>query len=131
LGAGVSLLRLGTLSSLLQELVLWLPNIIVAAVVIIFGVALAHFAAMKIDEHTTTKGVKFFSKLVKIVLYFIILVVALQQIGLDVSIIENTWYLLIGALAVGIAVALGVGLGGALKQEGREIVDDVKGLMKH
>ncbi len=131
LGAGVSLLRLGTLSSLLQELVLWLPNVIIAAVVVIFGVALAHFISMKIEEHTTTKGVKFFSKLIKIVVYFIVLVVALQQLGLDIAIIENTWYLLIGALAVGTAIALGVGLGSALKQEGREIVDDIKGLMKH
>ena len=86
---------------------------------------------MKIEEHTTTRGVRFFSKIVKMVVYFIVLIVALQQIGVDVSILENTWYLLIGALAVGLAIALGIGLGGSLKQEGREIVDDLKGLMKH
>lgn len=131
LTAAVDLLELGTLSSLLQEFVSWLPNLIVAGIVVILGVALAHFVSMKIEEHTMTKGVKFFSKLVKIVIYFIILIIALQQIGVEVSILENTWYLLIGALAVGLAIALGIGLGGALKQEGREIIDDLKGLMKH
>ncbi len=126
-----SVLQLGTLSVLLREFVLWLPNVIVAGLVVIFGVALAHFISMKIEEHTSTKGVKFFSKLTKIVVYFIVLVIALQQIGVNVNILENTWYLLMGALAVGIAIALGIGLGGALKGEGREIVDDLKGLMKH
>jgi len=131
LAQAVDLLELGTLSSILQEFVRWLPSAILAAIVVIFGVALAHFLSMKIEEHTTTRGVRFFSKIVKMVVYFIVLIVALQQIGVDVSILENTWYLLIGALAVGLAIALGIGLGGSLKQEGREIVDDLKGLMKH
>src|SRR3989344_8654823 len=131
LAQGVDQLELGTLSSLLQEFVRWLPSLVVAAIVVILGVALAHFISMKIEEHTHTRGVKFFSKILKIVIYFIVLIVGLQQIGVDVAILENTWYLLMGALAVGLAIALGVGLGGSLKQEGREIVDEIKGLMKH
>ena len=131
LAQGVDQLELGTLSSLLQEFVRWLPSLVLAAIVVILGVALAHFISMKIEEHTHTRGVKFFSKILKIVIYFIVLIVGLQQIGVDVAILENTWYLLMGALAVGLAIALGVGLGGSLKQEGREIVDEIKGLMKH
>ena len=131
LSAGVDLLELGALSSLLQEFVRWIPSLILAGVVVILGVAFAHWLSMKIEEHTETRGVRFFSKILKIVVYFVVLIVALQQIGVDVSILENTWYLLVGALAVGLAIALGVGLGGSLKQEGREIVDELKGLMKH
>jgi len=129
--AGVSLLKLGTLSSLLDRFVLWLPNVIVAAIIIIFGVALAHFISMKIEEHTVTKGVRFFSKLVKIVVYYVVLVIALQQIGVEASILENTFLILVGALAVGIAVALGIGLGKAMQPEGKEIVKDLKDLMHH
>ena len=129
--AAVSLLKLGTLSSLLDRFVLWLPNVIVAAIIIIFGVALAHFISMKIEEHTVTKGVRFFSKLVKIVVYYVVLVIALQQIGVEASILENTFLILIGALAVGIAVALGIGLGKAMQPEGKEIVKDLKDLMHH
>ena len=129
--AGVDLLKLGTLSSLLNQFVLWLPNVIVAAIVVIFGVALAHFVSMKIEEHTMTKGVRFFSKLVKIVVYYVVLVIALQQIGVEASILENSFLILIGALAVGIAIALGVGLGKAMQPEGKEIVKDLKDLMHH
>jgi len=129
--AGVDLLRLGTLSSLLNEFVRWLPNVIVAAIIVIFGVALAHFVSMKIEEHTRTKGVGFFSKLIKIVIYYVVLVIALEQIGVEASILENTFLILIGALAVGIAVALGIGLGRAMQPEGKEIVKDLKDLMHH
>lgn len=129
--AGVDLLRLGTLSAILNQFVLWLPNVIVAAVIVIFGVALAHFVSMKIEEHTMTKGVRFFSKLIKIVIYYIVLVIALEQIGVEASILENSFLILIGSLAVGIAIALGVGLGKAMQPEGKEIVKDLKDLMHH
>ncbi|AJF62222.1 MAG: Conserved TM helix repeat-containing protein [archaeon GW2011_AR20] len=129
--SGVDLLRLGTLSSLLNEFVRWLPNVIVAAIIVIFGVALAHFVSMKIEEHTKTKGVRFFSKLIKIVIYYVVLVISLEQIGVEASILENTFLILIGALAVGIAVALGIGLGKAMQPEGKEIVNDLKDLMHH
>ncbi len=129
--AGVDLLKLGGLSSILNEFVLWLPNVILAAIVVIFGVALAHFVSMKIEEHTMTKGVRFFSKLIKIVIYYVVFVIALQQIGVEASILENTFLILIGALAVGIAIALGIGLGKAMQPEGKEIVKDLKELMHH
>ena len=129
--AGVDLLKLGTISALLNEFVLWLPNVIVAAIIVIFGVALAHFVSMKIEEHTVTKGVRFFSKLVKIVIYYIVLVIALQQIGVQASILENSFLLIVGAIAVGIAIALGVGLGKSMQPEGKEIVKDLKELMHH
>jgi hypothetical protein len=129
--AGIDLLSLGGLSSILNQFVLWLPNVILAAIIVIFGVAFAHFLSMKIEEHTMTKGTKFFSKLVKIVVYYIVLVIALDQIGVDSSILENTFLILIAAIAVGIAIALGVGLGKSMQPEGREIVKDLKELMHH
>ncbi|MFH1209805.1 MAG: hypothetical protein V1663_03380 [archaeon] len=131
LQAGVDLLNLGTLSAILNEFVLWVPNVIIAAIIVIFGIAFSHFLGMKIEEHTEMSGVKFFSKLVKVVILFIVIVIGLQQIGVDASILENTFLIIVGALAIGIAVALGIGLGGALKTDGRGIIDDIKKLLKH
>src|SRR3989338_7347835 len=61
--AAVDLLSLGTLSSVLNNFVLWLPNVIVAAVVIIFGVGIAHYVGIKVEEHTEMKGTKFLSQI--------------------------------------------------------------------
>ncbi|MCD4666246.1 hypothetical protein K8R47_00355 [archaeon] len=129
--AAVDLLSLGALSGLLSTFVLWLPNVIVAAIIIIFGVTIAHLVAIKIEEHTEVKGVRFLSRILKIVLIFIVIVMALQQIGIDASILENTFLLLIGAFAIGIAIALGIGLGSGLKSESKEIIGEIRQMLRH
>ena len=129
--AAVDLLHLGSLSSVLTNFVLWLPNVIVAAVVIIFGVGLAHYIGIKVEEHTDMKGTKFLSRLLKIVIIFMVVVVALSQIGVDVSIIENTFLILVGALGLGIAIALGIGLGKSMNINGKQIVRDIEDLVNH
>src|SRR3989338_7934950 len=62
LQAGVDLLSLGTLSLYLDRFVMWLPNVIVAALLIIFGLAVTHLISMKIEEHTEINGVEFISR---------------------------------------------------------------------
>lgn len=131
LQSAVDLLNLGTLSAVLNEFVMWLPNVIVAAVVIIFGVGLSHYIAMKIEEHTEMKGTRFLSRLLKIVIIFMVVVVALGQVGVEVGLIENTFLILIGALAVGMAIALGIGLGKSLTINGKRIIKDLEELMSH
>ena len=129
--AGVDLLSLGTLSLYLDRFVMWLPNVIIAALLVIFGLAVAHVISMKIEEHTEINGVEFISKLVKVVLMTLIIIMALQQIGVNVRLLENLVLLLVGALAIGIAIALGVGLGGALKDDGKNIIKGIRGSLKH
>jgi len=129
--AAVDLLQLGALSSVLNAFVLWLPNVIVAAVVIIFGMGLSHYISIKIEEHTEVKGTRFLSQLMKIVIVVMVIVVALSQIGVDVSILENTFLILIGALAVGVAIALGIGLGKSLNLNGKKIVKNLEEIMNH
>ena len=131
LQAAVDLLSLGALSTLLSRFVAWLPSVIIAAIVILFGVALAHYVSRKIEEHTEINGIRFFSKLLKVIILFIVMVVALQNIGVDVSLLENLFLLMVGSLAVGLAIALGIGLGSGLKKESRTIIEDLKELMRH
>ncbi len=129
LQSAVDLLSLGALSSVISGFVMWLPNAVVAAIVVIFGVGVAHYISMKIEEHTEMKGTKFMSRLLKVVIIFMVVVVALSQIGVDVSILENTFLILIGALAIGIAIALGIGLGKSVTVNGKQIVKDLEELM--
>ena len=131
LQAGVDLLNLGTLSLYLDRFVLWLPNVIVAALIVIFGLAVTHFICRKIEEHTELKGVAMVSKIVKGVLVVLIVIMSLQQIGVNVRILENLVLLIVGAVAVGLAIAMGIGLGGALKDDGKNIVREVRQSLKH
>jgi small-conductance mechanosensitive channel len=131
LQAAVDILNLGTISNVLDKFVIWLPNVILAVLVVIFGIAIAHYIGMKTEQHTEVKGTKFLSKILKGVIIVMITVVALNQIGVNVSIIENTFLLLIGGLALGLAIALGLGVGNALKPESKDIVDSIKSAIKH
>lgn len=122
----VELLNLGTLSMLLDTFVRWLPNVIIAALVLIFGLAIANYLEAKITEHSKVKGVRTSSKIVKWVVMVIVMIIALKQIGVDVSILENTFLLIVGALAIGLALAFGISLGFGLKKHSEEMIQEIK-----
>ena len=115
LQVAVDLLSLGTLTSLLDSFVRWVPNLIAAILIVVFGMVVIHFVELKIQEHSKVKGVHQVAKIIKIVLIIMLLIIALKQIGLEVSILENTFLLIVGAFAVGIALALGISLGLGMK----------------
>jgi small-conductance mechanosensitive channel len=122
----VRLMNLGVLSDFLDSFVRWLPNLVVAAVILLFGLAIAHYLEMKIKEHSRLKGVSMSAKIVNWVVIIIVLIMALKQIGVDVSTAENIFLMIIAAAAGGMALALGIGLGLGLKKEAEGFVKAVK-----
>jgi len=109
LQAAVSVLNLGTLSVILNEFAFWLPNVIAAVIVVLFGLLFAHYVSLKLEEHTKMRGLKVMSRALKAVIMFIVLVVALGQIGIDVSILENGFLLVIAGFALALGLAFGLG----------------------
>jgi len=126
LQAAVALLNLGTLSDLLNRFVLWLPNLLIAVIIFLAGLAAAHYVQIKIKEYSKMKGVRFGGAVIKWIIIVMIVLVALRQIGIDVSILENILLVVIGALAVGVALALGIGLGLGLKKESEGFIKNIK-----
>lgn len=122
----VALVKLGTLSEMLDKLVLWLPNLIVAVIILLAGLALAHYLGVKVEEHSKQKGIRFSIKLIKAVIVIMVLILALNQIGVKVGLLENTFLILVGAIAVGFAVALGIGLGSAMKKHSEDIIQEIR-----
>lgn len=109
LSAAADVLRLGALSVLLSKFVSWLPDVIAAIIVIVFGLYIAHFVAMKIEEHSKVKGITTVSSIVKILITFIFAIIALEQIGIDVSILRNTFLIIVGGIALAIGLSFGLG----------------------
>ena len=103
-----------------------MPNVIVATIIILFGIAAANYIYYKMWEHSKQRGVKASAGIIKAVIIFMVLVMALRQIGVDVGILEHTFLLIIGALAIGIALALGIGLGLGLRKESENIIKEVR-----
>lgn len=122
----VELLNLGVLTTLLGTFAKWLPNVIVAILIALVGLVVAHYVQMKIGEQTKIRGMLGLSKLLKAIIVVIFVLVAVKQIGIDVSFLENTFIIIAGAFGAGIALALGIGLGLGLKKEGENLVREVK-----
>jgi len=122
----IALVNLGAISAVLGQFVGWLPSVIVATIIIIFGIAVANYIYYKMWEHSKQKGVKASAGIIKVVVIIMVLIMALKQIGVDVGILEHTFLLIIGALAIGIALALGIGLGLGLRKESENIIKEVR-----
>ncbi|MBN2567756.1 hypothetical protein JXB02_06770 [Candidatus Woesearchaeota archaeon] len=126
LGEAFALISLGNLSVMINTFLFWLPNVILALIIIIIGLILADFVAERLVR-TKIKSVRVLSVIVKIAILFFAFVIAFKQIGLYVSIAENTFLILLGAVALGLAIAFGIGFGMALKDEAKNILNDLKG----
>ncbi len=111
--AAVNVLGITMLTSFTQSVVMYIPNLIAALIVLIVGFILADFVGDFIRRTGTESGMPYmgiFSTAIQIFLYFIVLIIALDQLRINTSII----YVFANALAWGIAIGAGVGLGVAL-----------------
>lgn len=122
----VALINLGALSAILDRFVTWLPQLIIAIIVLLFGLALANYVQLKIEEHSSQRGARASAIILKTVIVVMILILALKQIGVQVELLESTFLLIVGALAVGIALALGIGLGLGLRKESENMVKNLR-----
>ncbi|MEK6974633.1 MAG: hypothetical protein AABW41_05355 [Nanoarchaeota archaeon] len=126
LQVAVDILAVGTLTSLLDRLVRWLPNAIAAILVFLVGITIAHVVDMKITEHTQMKGMKMVGSLLKVVIMLLATVIGLKQLGLEISLVENLILIVIASLAVGMALALGISLGLGMKNDAARWLMDFK-----
>ncbi len=122
----VALVDLGTLTEMLDRFVLWLPKLLVAVIIVLAGLAAAHFVDMKIQEHTKLKGMRLAGLILKWLIVIMVALVALRNIGIDVQLIEQLFLYVIVALAAGIALALGIGLGLGLKKQSEGFITSLK-----
>ena len=125
LQAAADKVQLGSLSDVLNTFVSWIPNLIVAVVIVIFGMIFAHYVEMKINQNSKVRGVKAITKILKWVIVFMVIIIAFKQIGIEVGLLENAFLLILGALSIGIALALGIGLGFGLKKDAERWVREL------
>ena len=126
LQVAVSILNLSTLSTWLDTFVRWLPNLFVAIIIFFAGIALAHYVDLKIKEHSNMKGMNTVSAILKVVIMILVVLVGLKQIGVAVSLLENSFLIIIAAIGLGFALAVGIGLGLGLRREAEDVVKRFK-----
>lgn len=126
LSISVSILNLGSLNILVTDFLKWLPNVIAAILIVIAGGVFGSYVEWKIRNHTKFKGVIVIGKTTNVLLVILAILVALKQIGIKTSFIENIFLILFGGLALGLALTLGIGFGLGFRGYAERFIGNLK-----
>lgn len=105
-------LGLPAVSDVLRQLLLWLPNVVVALVVLVVG-GLAARALRNLVRGAATEGglanPKFLAQLAHTLVWAFAIVVAVNQIGIATDLVNTLFMAVVGAVALALALAFGLG----------------------
>ncbi|MEA2052893.1 MAG: hypothetical protein U9O90_08770 [Euryarchaeota archaeon] len=121
--AAVDVLNIQFMSDFMNQLALYFPRLIAAAIILILGMILITFAMKWIEETLGTHEVPLadiIAPVLKAILVVIVLVLAMEQLLINMQII----YTFVVPLAWGIGIGIGVAIGISVGWGGREAVGE-------
>ena len=105
-------LGLPAVSEVLRDLLLWLPNVIVALVVLVIG-GLAARALSNLVRGAASEAdlsnANLLSKVASALVWSFAIVVAVNQIGIATELVNTLFMAFVGAIALGLGLAFGLG----------------------
>jgi hypothetical protein len=105
-------LGLPAVSEVLRQLLLWLPNVVVAMVVLVIGGLAARALSNLVRGAATEAGLSnanFLAKTSAIIVWSFALVVAVNQLGIATELVNTLFMAVVGAIALGTGLAFGLG----------------------
>ena len=117
--------KLGVVSDQIGDLAKLVPQVFAAIIIVLGGLIVADFAADRM-LHAKRKGVRLASSVVRWSIIVVVIITALKQIGIDVTIVSSAVLIVLGSVGVGLAVAVAIGFSAAFKEESRDIIKAVK-----
>ncbi len=109
---GFESLGLSAAVAQLQAIIAYLPRLLSAIFVFIIGALLAQFIGRLTQAGVASMGVEFhqiIGQAIRAVLMVVTAIVAVEQLGLDVTVLTNIFTNLIAIIAAGLALAFGLG----------------------
>lgn len=124
--AATNVLQIESLSRMMAAIVAYIPNIVAFILILIVGILLIDFFADWMERYGANMEIALIGPmilLVRLFLYFVVIILALTQLAFDLTII----YLFIGPLAWGVGLGIGAAIaiivGFGLKDRAPEIMD--------
>lgn len=105
-------LGLPAVSEVLRQLLLWLPNVIVALVVVVIGGIAAAALARLVRRGAYDSGLAnpdLLGKVASIAVWAVTTVVAVNQIGVATTLVNALFMATVGAIALAVGLAFGLG----------------------
>lgn len=122
--ATLNSLNLEVASTLFNELMMYLPNIIVAVILLIIGIYFARMLSQVVK--TSLKGMKektatLISQITYVAIIVVTIFITLGQLNIASNIVTSAFIIIFGAICL--ALALAFGLGG--REKASEIIDEL------
>jgi hypothetical protein len=105
-------LGLPAVSQILQQFLLWLPNLAVAIVILVIAGLAANALANLVRGATAQAGFSnpdLLSTIVRVAVWSFGIIIAVNQIGIAQTLVNTLFFGLIGALALALGLAFGLG----------------------
>jgi preprotein translocase subunit YajC len=119
ISAAVNVLEFTQLSQAINDVWLWIPNVVAFIIILVIGALIADFVGKWMQRELPARGVvggKAIGLVATGILYAIVLVVATTQLQIGEAILNSVISALIWGMAAAIAIGVGVGLAYALKE---------------
>jgi hypothetical protein len=110
--AAANLLGMPQLTDIINSILLFIPQVIVAIAIIVIGTLVAKFLAQAVRASLGTMGStnpEFFAKLVQYAVVGFAVIAAISQLGIAPTIVNTLFMGLIGAISLAIGLAFGLG----------------------
>jgi hypothetical protein len=128
--AASNILELVMLTNLFNSIVLYLPHVAMFLIILVAGFILVDYFADIVQGWSKTREIEFFGVVVlgmRVFFYFVVLILALSQLLIDLTII----YTFLVPIAWGVGIGIGVGIAAflafGLKDRAPEMMDDILG----
>jgi Mechanosensitive ion channel, conserved TM helix len=105
-------LGLPAVSQVLEQLLLWLPNLVVALVVLVIGGLAANALASLVRGATAESGLgnpNLLATIARVAVWAFAIVIAVNQIGIATALVNTLFMATVGALALALGLAFGLG----------------------
>jgi hypothetical protein len=105
-------LGLPAVSEVLRSLLMWLPNVVVALVVLVIGGLAARALSNVVRGAANEAGLSnanFLAKVATALVWAFAIVVAVNQIGIATELVNTLFMAVVGAVALGLGLAFGLG----------------------
>ena len=106
------ILGLSMLTGWFSGLINYLPNILAAIVIVFIGIIAGKLAGDLTSSAVSQTGVSYgkqLGKLVRVIIIFVSIILAIEQIGIDILFLTNTIIIILAALLFGASLAFGLG----------------------
>lgn len=108
----VAVLEVTIIADLVSEVVLWIPNVFAAAIIVLIGLWFAGWLSEHVKSMSEENDLPFPSMLAsatKILVIYVVLTMAMDQIGIEVPILYMAFGIVLGAVMIGLAIGFAFG----------------------